>query len=119
MSPNDEKVIKRFFQHIKQLSLQKFILEMNVMHTRAYAIAQRHYKEAMEILLDKATIEKIEKQVSIIREVEGMKVSLTVDETKAELFLESDVKDEIKELRRINAELEAELKRLKAGEVHA
>lgn len=38
-------------QRIKKMSLREFKEEMNILHTRAYLLAEKHYTEAMEITL--------------------------------------------------------------------
>lgn len=47
MTPDQKR---RIFQRLKSLSNEKFWSAMNVLHTRAYAAAERHYQEAMEIV---------------------------------------------------------------------
>lgn len=48
MTPEDKR---RIFQRFKSLSCDKFWLQMNILHSRAYAAAQRHYHESMDIVL--------------------------------------------------------------------
>lgn len=59
---------------------------MNIMHTRAYAAAQRHYRDAMFICLQPKQREAVEAKVIEIREDwEGM-ATVTPDKTKNESF---------------------------------
>lgn len=88
MSPEDERAFKRFFQQVKALSFKNFVKEMNVMHTRAYATAERQYGEAMDIVLtpkQKAAV--IAKAKQIREEWDGMQ-TITIDQTKTEEFKE-------------------------------
>lgn len=113
MNDQDQRAFKRFFQHIKQLSFQKFIAEMNVMHTRAYAAAQRHYREAMFICLTPKQRDAVEAKVVEIRELWDGMATVTTDGTKAEVFMKDELIDEYNELKRVNAEMQEELARLK------
>lgn len=77
---------RRFFQHIKQLTHEKFWSAMNILHTRAYAAAERHYGEAMDIVLtpkQKAAV--IAKAIQIREEWDGM-ATVTTDDTELEIF---------------------------------
>lgn len=77
---------RRFFQRIKQLSHEKFWSAMNILHTRAYAAAERHYGEAMDIVLtpkQKAAV--IAKAIEIRELWDGM-ATVTTDDTELEMF---------------------------------
>lgn len=107
MTEEDERAFKKFFQHIKSLSLPKFLVEMNVMHTRAYAAAQRQYREAMFICLTPKQRDAVEAKVVEIRELwDGMK-TVTTENTKAEVFMRDELIEE-------NRKLKAEIEELKA-----
>lgn len=80
----DEK--RRFFQRIKSTTNEKFWSIMNVFHTRAYAAAERHYGEAMDIVLtpkQKAAV--IAKAIEIRELWDGM-ATVTTDDTELEIF---------------------------------
>src|SRR5690606_16670134 len=118
MNEQDERAFKRFFQQIKSMSFKNFVKEMNVMHTRAYAVAQRHYREAMFICLTPKQRDAVEEKVVEIRELwDGMETVKT-ENTKAELLLENEVIEELRELKRINAELQEEIIRLKGDKAN-
>jgi hypothetical protein len=77
---------RRFFQKIKSLSHEKFWEAMNVLHTRAYAAAERHYGEAMSIVLtEKQKTAVIAKAIEIREQWDGM-ATITTDETENETF---------------------------------
>jgi hypothetical protein len=81
-----QREFRRFFQQVKSMSLSKFQEAMNVLHTRAYAAAERHYQEAMDIELTKEQKERVTVKVIELREVfDGMK-SVTTDKTMGEIF---------------------------------
>lgn len=86
MNEQDERAFKRFFQQIKSMSFKNFIKEMNVMHTRAYAISQRHHQEAMFICLTPKQREAVEAKVVQIREQWDDMATVTVCDTKEEEF---------------------------------
>ncbi|OAS21154.1 hypothetical protein [Paenibacillus oryzisoli] len=82
----DDNQKRRFFQKIKQLTHEKFWSVMNIYHTRAYAAAERHYGEAMDIVLTKKQKEAVvAKAIQIREEWDGM-MTVTTDETENEIF---------------------------------
>src|SRR5690606_36881806 len=113
MNEQDERAYKRFFQQIKSLTFKNFVKEMNVMHTRAYAAAQRHYREAMFIGLTPKQHDAVEAKVVEIRELWDGMATVKTENTKAELLLEGKVVEELRELQRNKAELQEEIARLK------
>lgn len=86
MTEQDERAFKRFFQQIKSMKFENFVKEMNVMHTRAYALAQRHYQEAMFIALTPKQREAVESKVIMIHEEWDGLATVTTDDTKSEEF---------------------------------
>jgi len=59
---------------------------MNVLHTRAYAAAMRHYGEAMDIVLTPKQKQAVIAKADEIRVLwDGMR-TVTTDETAAEFF---------------------------------
>jgi hypothetical protein len=77
---------RRFFQRLKSTTHEKFWSIMNVFHTRAYAAAERHYGEAMDIVLtpkQKAAV--IAKAIEIRELWDGM-ATVTIDDTELEIF---------------------------------
>jgi len=107
MNEQDERAFKRFFQQIKAMSFKNFVKEMNVMHTRAYAAAQRHYREAMFICLTPKQREAVEAKVVEIRELWDGMATVTTEKTKAEVLSTNEVIEE-------NRKLKAEIEELKA-----
>jgi hypothetical protein len=81
-----QREFRRFFQQVKAMNLKSFQEAMNVLHTRAYAAAERHYQEAMDIELTKEQRERVTAKVIELREVfDGMK-TVTTDKTMGEMF---------------------------------
>lgn len=81
-----EEEFRRFFQKIKSMSVKSFQEAMNVLHTRAYAAAERQYGEAMDIVLtpkQKAAV--IAKAAEIREQWDGM-ATVTTEKTIAESF---------------------------------
>jgi hypothetical protein len=77
---------RRIFQRLKSLSNEQFWSAMNVLHTKAYAAAQRHYSEAMQIVLTPKQRAAVEAKAEEIRVLwDGME-TLTTDATEAEMF---------------------------------
>lgn len=73
---------RRAFQKIKSFNNAKFWDWMNVMHTRAYAKAEQHYQEAMDIVLQpKQKAAVIAKATEIREEWDGM-ATVTLSETE-------------------------------------
>lgn len=71
---------------MKKLSTKEFWDAQNVLHTRAYAAAQRHYHEAMDIVLQPKQKAAVIAKAAEIRELwDGMR-TLSTDETVAEIF---------------------------------
>lgn len=85
----DEITRRKVFQRIKGMSKDKFWNWMNVVHSQAYFLGQKHICEAMECSpgITKKQIEAVMKKSEEIREKwDGLK-SITIDETEAgELF---------------------------------
>ncbi|QYR20820.1 hypothetical protein KZ483_24185 [Paenibacillus sp. sptzw28] len=73
---------RRFFQRIKSMSLEKFLMTMNVLHSRAYAKAQEHYGYAMDIVLTPKKKAEVEAKAHEIRETWDGMMTLTIDETE-------------------------------------
>lgn len=109
MTEQEEKAFKRYFQQLKSLSFKRFVDEMNIMHTRAYAVAQRHYQEAMFICLTPKQRKAVEDKVIEIRELwDGMK-TVTTDQTIGEVFMQNELVEENKRLKQELEELKAKL----------
>ncbi|GIP14378.1 hypothetical protein J40TS1_00200 [Paenibacillus montaniterrae] len=81
-----ERELRRFFQRVKSMSLKSFQEAMNVLHTRAYAAAERHYQEAMFICLTPKQREAVEVKVIEIRELWDGMATVTTDKTLGEMF---------------------------------
>lgn len=78
---------RRIFQRLKSLSSDKFWEEMNILHTRAYAAAERHYQEAMQIELQpKQAAAVIARAARIREEWDGME-TVTIDDTEDSIFI--------------------------------
>jgi len=81
---HDDK--RRYFQRLKSLSTDKFWQSMNELHTRAYAKAEQHYREAMSIVLQpKQAAAVIAKAQEIREEWDGM-ATVTVEDTEDAVF---------------------------------
>lgn len=77
---------KRFFQRVKSMSHAQFWETMNVLHSRAYAAAERQYGEAMDIELQPKQKSRVLDRVVHIRENwDGMR-TVTTSDTVAEIF---------------------------------
>lgn len=59
---------------------------MNVLHTRAYAAAERHYGEAMDIVLQPKQKAAVLAKTTEIRELWDNMRTLDTDQTQAEIF---------------------------------
>lgn len=91
---NYERQLRRFFQQVKSMSLKSFQQAMNILHTRAYAAAERQYGEAMDIVLtpkQKAAVVAKAKQIRI--EWDGM-ATVTTDKTMGEMFRGGEADDQ-------------------------
>lgn len=81
-----ERELRRFFQRVKSMSLKSFQEAMNVLHTRAYAAAERHYQEAMDIELQPRQKAKVVARAIHIRETWDGMATVTTDKTLSEMF---------------------------------
>ncbi|WP_028562288.1 hypothetical protein [Paenibacillus pinihumi] len=88
MGQTYEEQFRRFFQRCKSMTLKSFQESMNVLHTRAYAAAERQYKEAMDIVLTPKQKAAVIEKAKEIRELwDGMgtvETSKTLEETFGE-----------------------------------
>jgi hypothetical protein len=85
---------RRIFQRLKTLSVDKFWEEMNILHTRAYAAAERHYQEAMQIELQpRQAAAVIARAVKIREEWDGME-RVTIDDTENSVFISGEGSEE-------------------------
>lgn len=94
---NDKDKQRRFFQWIKSTTLEKFWKKLNQMHTDAYMLAEKHYDEAMSIVLDRPQAAKVKAKADEIRttwdNINDVTIDLTVhseDEFKA--FIRDNLK---------------------------
>lgn len=78
----DEKERKRVFQRIKTFSNEKFWKWMNFIHSRAYAKAEQHYQEAMDIVLQPKQKAAVVAKAKEIRESWDGIATITLDETE-------------------------------------
>lgn len=83
MTPEEQR---KAFQKLKSLSTDKFWLQMNILHSRAYAAAQRHYREAMFIALTPKQREAVEAKATEIRKTWDGMATVTTDKTDTALF---------------------------------
>lgn len=81
-----EKQFRRFFQQCKSMTLKSFQQTMNVLHSRAYAAAERQYGEAMDIVLTPKQKAAVIAKAAEIREVWDGMATVTTDKTIAEVF---------------------------------
>lgn len=90
---NREQKRKKHKQ-LKNLSTKEFWQAQNVLHTKAYAAAQRHYHEAMDVVLTPKQKAAVVAQAKKIRELWDGMLTVTTDETVAEIFNEGDGTDD-------------------------
>lgn len=84
---DDDRKFRRFFQRLKSCSNERAKDAMNKLHTRAYAKAQEHYGQAMDILLSPKQKAAVEAKAAEIRELWDGMHTITIDETEgAEFF---------------------------------
>lgn len=77
---------RHHFQRFRKLNADQFWVQMNVLHSRAYAAAMRHYGEAMDIVLQPKQKQAVIVKAAEIRELwDGMR-TVTTDDTAAEFF---------------------------------
>ncbi|NOK23845.1 hypothetical protein [Corallococcus carmarthensis] len=74
------------FQKFKRLTPDQFWRQMNVLHSRAYGLAQKHYEEAMDIVLTPKQKAAVVKKAHEIRELWDGVFEVTTSETEAEFF---------------------------------
>lgn len=70
----------------KSKTLSEFKDRMNVLHTKAYAAAVRHYTEAAEIVLPPRYQKALHEKAAEIRETWDRMRTITVDVTEEEDF---------------------------------
>ncbi len=74
------------FQRLRKLSPEQFWSQMNVLHSRAYGLAQKHYEEAMDVVLQPKQKAAVVAKAHEIRELwDGLR-EITTSETEAEFF---------------------------------
>lgn len=83
MTPEEKR---RAFQQLKSLSCEKFWLQMNILHTRAYAAAMRHYSEAMDIVLTPKQKAAVIAKAEEIRELWDGMATVTTEKTDQKIF---------------------------------
>lgn len=81
-----ERELRRFFQQCKAMSLKGFQQAMNVLHSRAYAAAERQYQEAMDIVLTPKQKASVVSKALEIRELWDGMATVTTDKTLGEMF---------------------------------
>lgn len=81
-----EREFTRFFQKCKSMSRKSFQQAMNVLHTRAYAAAERQYGEAMDIVLTPKQKAAVLAKALEIRELWDGMATVTTDKTMGEMF---------------------------------
>lgn len=86
-----ERELRRFFQQVKSMSLKSFQQAMNVLHTRAYAAAERQYGEAMDIVLQPKQKTAVVTKVFEIREIWDDMATVTTDKTIGEMLKAKEV----------------------------
>lgn len=79
MSREDKRA---FYQRVRKLGYREFWAAMNELHTRAYQLAERHYQEAMDIVLQPRQKAAVVAKAQEIRELwDGIR-EVTVDATE-------------------------------------
>ncbi|WP_058301708.1 hypothetical protein [Gorillibacterium timonense] len=86
----DEK--RHYFQRFKKMTANQFWAEMDILHSRAYGMAQKHYEEAMDIKLTPKQKAAVVTKAHEIRELwDGMR-EIAVEATEDEQFIPEEVK---------------------------
>lgn len=78
----DEPQRRRAFQKVKTYSNDKFWSWMNFIHSRAYAKAEQHYQEAMDIVLQPKQKAAVMAKAKEIREQWDGMTTITIDDTE-------------------------------------
>ena len=78
MSREDKRA---FYQAVKKAGFREFWAMMNEFHTRAYRLAEKHYGEAMDIILYPKLKAKVVAKAEEIRELWDGIHEVTVDVT--------------------------------------
>jgi hypothetical protein len=81
---------RKAFKEMKKLKPGQFWEEQNVTHTRAYALAERHYAEAMDIILTPKLKASVITKANEIRELWDGIPTVTVDDTEGVEFQPRD-----------------------------
>lgn len=74
------------FQQFKKLTPDQFWRYMNVLHSRAYGLAQKHYEEAMDIVLQPKQKKAVIAKAHEIRELWDGVREVETSATEAEFF---------------------------------
>lgn len=74
------------FQKFKKLNADQFWKHMNVLHSRAYGLAQKHYEEAMDIVLQPKQKKAVVAKAHEIRELWDGVREVTTSDTEVEFF---------------------------------
>lgn len=82
----NRKQKREAFQRIKKMSADEFWRYMNILHSRAYGLAQKHYEEAMDIMLQPKQKKSVVTKAHEIREYWDGVREVTTSDTEAELF---------------------------------
>ncbi|RED34693.1 hypothetical protein [Paenibacillus sp. VMFN-D1] len=77
-----EEQRRRAFQKVKTYSNNKFWSWMNFIHSRAYAKAEQHYLEAMDIVLQPKQKKAVMAKAKEIREQWDGMVTVTLEDTE-------------------------------------
>jgi len=72
---------RAFYQRMKKLGYREFWAVMNEFHTRAYRLAEKHYGEAMDIVLQPKQKAAVVAKAQEIRELWDGIEEVTVDVT--------------------------------------
>jgi len=73
---------RAFYQAVKKASFREFWQAMDELHTRAYQLAEQHYQEAMDIVLQPRQKAAVMEKAQEIRELwDGIR-EVTVDATE-------------------------------------
>lgn len=86
----NRETMRLHHQRIKKMSTKDFKNEMDILHSRAYELAAKHFTEAMEIELQpKQRMAVLERAKKIREEWDGINevtVEVTEDKNQADLF---------------------------------
>ena len=74
------------FKRLKKMTLSQFKKEMNIVHTRSYNLCDKHYQEAMFIVLEPKQREAVTNKAKEIKELWDGIQEVTLEDTERMLI---------------------------------